>query len=176
MAQAAASGISPSARSGLASSCMRFLSPLQPGPLTIRHRVQIDNTGKLKNNDITALAQRSGSSTAIEASTIYQYGSYYYLFTSWDKCCDGALLSFPQTGSRTERDAGTSSTYNIRVGRSSRCVPVRYVRGNIPTPMTQPHGRLRRQVRRQPAQERRHADPRYARQRACNRPPAAGCL
>jgi arabinan endo-1,5-alpha-L-arabinosidase len=49
-----------------------------------------------------AIAQRSGSSTAIEASVIYQYGSYFYLFTSWDTCCKG-----------------TSSTYNIRVGRSS---------------------------------------------------------
>lgn len=33
---------------------------------------------------------------------IYANGGYYYLFTSWDTCC-----------------AGTSSTYNIRVGRSS---------------------------------------------------------
>jgi hypothetical protein len=38
----------------------------------------------------------------MEASVVYQYGSYFYLFTSWDKCC-----------------SGTSSTYNIRVGRAS---------------------------------------------------------
>ncbi|KAK0237279.1 secreted arabinase [Armillaria nabsnona] len=39
---------------------------------------------------------------AIEASSIYKYGSYHYLFTSWDVCC-----------------SGISSTYNIRVGRST---------------------------------------------------------
>ncbi|CAE7232665.1 unnamed protein product, partial [Rhizoctonia solani] len=42
------------------------------------------------------------SSTAVEAPIIVKNGSYYYLFTSWDTCC-----------------AGTSSTYNVRVGRST---------------------------------------------------------
>jgi hypothetical protein len=65
-------------------------SPVLFGRSENRHRVQIDSTGKLKGSAITAIAQRSGSSTAIEASTIYAYGSYFYLFTSWDKCCDGA--------------------------------------------------------------------------------------
>jgi beta-xylosidase len=67
-----------------------FSSPALSAALMVRHRVQVDSTGKLKGSAVTAIAQRSGSSTAIEASTIYQYGSYYYLFTSWDKCCDGA--------------------------------------------------------------------------------------
>ncbi|KAH7103226.1 glycoside hydrolase family 43 protein [Auriculariales sp. MPI-PUGE-AT-0066] len=58
------------------------------------------STGKLYNSSSTHLAARS--STALEGSTIYKYGSYYYLFASWDKCC-----------------SGTSSTYNIKVGRSS---------------------------------------------------------
>ncbi|KAF8149535.1 secreted arabinase [Crassisporium funariophilum] len=60
------------------------------------------STGKPSSTTVTSLAQRSAGGGAVEASTIYKYGSYYYLFTSWDKCC-----------------AGTSSTYNIRVGRSS---------------------------------------------------------
>jgi hypothetical protein len=61
------------------------------------------STGKLSGS-LGALAQRSAGGGAIEASAIYKSGSFYYLFTSWDKCC-----------------SGTSSTYNIRVGRSSRC-------------------------------------------------------
>jgi arabinan endo-1,5-alpha-L-arabinosidase len=64
--------------------------------------IGVDSNGVAKSGAPGAIAQRSGSSTAIEASVIYQYGSYFYLFTSWDTCCKG-----------------TSSTYNIRVGRSS---------------------------------------------------------
>ncbi|CAK5270201.1 unnamed protein product, partial [Mycena citricolor] len=61
------------------------------------------STGKPTSSAVTSLAERSSASGgALEASVIYKSGSYYYLFTSWDKCC-----------------AGTSSTYNIRVGRSS---------------------------------------------------------
>ncbi|KAJ3810332.1 glycoside hydrolase family 43 protein [Lentinula aff. lateritia] len=60
------------------------------------------STGKPTTTAVTALAQRFVNGDAIEASVIYQFGSFYYLFTSWDLCCQG-----------------TSSTYNIRVGRSS---------------------------------------------------------
>ncbi|KAF9568809.1 glycoside hydrolase family 43 protein [Agrocybe pediades] len=59
------------------------------------------STGKLASSTVTSLAQRTANGGAIEASVIYKHGSFYYLFTSWDKCCQG-----------------TSSTYNIRVGRS----------------------------------------------------------
>ncbi|KZV75680.1 glycoside hydrolase family 43 protein [Peniophora sp. CONT] len=59
------------------------------------------STGKLASSTVTSLAERSGTD-AMEASVIFKYGSYYYLFTSWDTCC-----------------AGLSSTYNIRVGRST---------------------------------------------------------
>ncbi|THH04191.1 hypothetical protein EW145_g5700 [Phellinidium pouzarii] len=58
------------------------------------------NTGNTTTSTLDSLAQRNGSQ-AVEASVIYKYGDYYYLFTSWDKCCEGA-----------------SSTYNVRVGRS----------------------------------------------------------
>ncbi|KAJ7600462.1 glycoside hydrolase family 43 protein [Mycena floridula] len=60
------------------------------------------STGKLSGSTINSLATRTGGTTAIEASVIYKFGSFYYLFTSWDACCQG-----------------TASTYNIRVGRSS---------------------------------------------------------
>ena len=65
------------------------------------------STGKPSTSTINSLAARSGSTTAIEASVIFEYNDYYYLFTSWDACCQG-----------------TSSTYNIRVGRSKRYVPI----------------------------------------------------
>ncbi|KAJ3715602.1 arabinanase [Lentinula guzmanii] len=60
------------------------------------------STGKPSGSSVTSLAERFVNSGAIEASVIFQYGDYYYLFSSWDICCDG-----------------TSSTYNIRVGRST---------------------------------------------------------
>ncbi|KAG8843245.1 hypothetical protein FRB91_003504 [Serendipita sp. 411] len=59
------------------------------------------STGKPTTGTVTKLASRS-SSVGIEAPVIIKNGSYYYLFTSWDTCC-----------------AGLSSTYNIRVGRST---------------------------------------------------------
>ncbi|KAF9496069.1 glycoside hydrolase family 43 protein [Pleurotus eryngii] len=60
------------------------------------------STGKPSSSSVTALAQRLTASGAIEAASVFKSGSFWYLFTSWDKCC-----------------SGTSSTYNIRVGRSS---------------------------------------------------------
>ncbi|CAK5276033.1 unnamed protein product [Mycena citricolor] len=59
------------------------------------------STGKPSSSAVSSISQRA-SPDAIEASVIYKFGSFYYLFTSWDKCCQG-----------------TSSTYNIRVGRST---------------------------------------------------------
>lgn len=47
------------------------------------------------------LADRRVPPNAIEAPTIFKRGEYYYLLTSWDRCC-----------------AGTNSTYKVAVGRS----------------------------------------------------------
>ncbi|KAJ6466361.1 glycoside hydrolase family 43 protein [Mycena sanguinolenta] len=58
--------------------------------------------GKPSSTAVTSLATRTANNGAIEASVIYKSGSFYYLFSSWDNCCEG-----------------TSSTYNIRVGRST---------------------------------------------------------
>jgi arabinan endo-1,5-alpha-L-arabinosidase len=61
-------------------------------------------TGKQLSSDTTrySIAQRP-SPDAEEAGYIYPHGGYYYLFVSFDYCC-----------------RGTNSTYNIRVGRSTK--------------------------------------------------------
>jgi arabinan endo-1,5-alpha-L-arabinosidase len=63
--------------------------------------VELDRaSGKpVSNAKITTIATRSAG---IEAPFLVKWGSYYYLFVSWDKCCDGA-----------------NSTYKIAVGRST---------------------------------------------------------
>jgi arabinan endo-1,5-alpha-L-arabinosidase len=66
--------------------------------------IQIDPaTGKQLSSNTTlySIAERP-SPDALEASYVYPHGGYYYLFVSFDYCCQG-----------------TSSTYNIRVGRST---------------------------------------------------------
>ncbi|KAI0071873.1 arabinanase [Panus rudis PR-1116 ss-1] len=60
------------------------------------------STGKPSSNSLTSLATRTVDNGAEEAPIIHKNGNFYYLFTSWDHCCQG-----------------TSSNYNIRVGRSS---------------------------------------------------------
>jgi arabinan endo-1,5-alpha-L-arabinosidase len=65
-------------------------------------------TGKLSESDpqVYHLADRSSApdgSTAIEAPFIVQYNHKWYLFASFDACCQGA-----------------NSTYNVRVGRSDK--------------------------------------------------------
>lgn len=64
------------------------------------------------------------SGGAVEASSIYKSGNYFYLFTSWDACCKGNYTSLDSWGQCFDMRAppGTSSTYSIRVGRSSSYV------------------------------------------------------
>lgn len=68
--------------------------------------IQIDPDTGLQaagNKTIYRLATRPGvAGNAIEASYIYYHDGYYYLFVNWDACC-----------------AGSHSSYNIRMGRSS---------------------------------------------------------
>ncbi|KAG6903294.1 hypothetical protein C0995_000189 [Termitomyces sp. Mi166 len=42
------------------------------------------STGKPTSTSVTPLAQRTVNNGAIEASVIYKYGGYYYLFSSWE--------------------------------------------------------------------------------------------
>jgi arabinan endo-1,5-alpha-L-arabinosidase len=60
-------------------------------------------TGKLSTTNTAqyALAARPGN-TAVEAASLVRHGSFYYLFVSFDTCCQGA-----------------ASTYRTMVGRSS---------------------------------------------------------
>nr|MDT0659291.1 family 43 glycosylhydrolase [Micromonospora sp. DSM 115978] len=57
-------------------------------------------TGKRADNSIRHIAGRNGG--AIEAPTLVKRGQYYYLYVSFDRCCQGA-----------------ASTYRVMVGRST---------------------------------------------------------
>ncbi|KAF5003606.1 hypothetical protein FDECE_9861 [Fusarium decemcellulare] len=65
--------------------------------------IQIDpSTGKRTGTNMVSLARRTEAGGAVEAPFITRRGNYYYLWVSFDRCCQGA-----------------SSTYRIMVGRST---------------------------------------------------------
>jgi len=64
--------------------------------------IQLDATGARVGTTVTAIAARPSNGGAIEGPFMVRRCGYYYLFTSWDTCCQGA-----------------SSTYNIRVVRGT---------------------------------------------------------
>jgi arabinan endo-1,5-alpha-L-arabinosidase len=58
------------------------------------------STGKRSDSTVRSIAGRNGG--AIEAPYLFKHGSYYYLWVSFDRCCQGA-----------------ASTYRTMVGRST---------------------------------------------------------
>ncbi|KAK0739488.1 putative Arabinan endo-1,5-alpha-L-arabinosidase [Apiosordaria backusii] len=66
--------------------------------------VELDrNTGKpINSNNLISIASRPDNGGAVEAPVIIRRGNYYYLWVSFDRCCNGA-----------------ASTYRIMVGRST---------------------------------------------------------
>lgn len=64
--------------------------------------IQLDTVTGKPASSLAAITNVATHANGIEASFLFKRGSYYYLFVSWDKCCQGA-----------------SSTYNIRFGRAT---------------------------------------------------------
>jgi arabinan endo-1,5-alpha-L-arabinosidase len=64
--------------------------------------IQLDSTGVRMGTTVTAIAARPSNGGAIEGPFMVRRCGYYYLFTSWDTCCQGA-----------------NSTYNMRVVRGT---------------------------------------------------------
>jgi arabinan endo-1,5-alpha-L-arabinosidase len=60
-------------------------------------------SGKRLNPDEPLISLASKPGNDIEAAKLYRRGEYYYLFVNWGICC-----------------RGVDSTYNIRIGRSSK--------------------------------------------------------
>lgn len=95
--------------------------------------IQINpSTGKPLSSNTTrySLASRPTGTKAVEAPYIAKRNGYYYLFASYDTCC-----------------AGTSSTYKVKVGRSTGITGPYYDRNGVAmmnnggTPVLESHGR-----------------------------------
>ncbi len=64
--------------------------------------IKLDQQGARVGTTLDSIAARPSAGGALEAPFIVRRCGYYYLFVSWDRCCQGV-----------------NSTYNTRVGRSA---------------------------------------------------------
>jgi arabinan endo-1,5-alpha-L-arabinosidase len=89
------------------------------------------NTGKPNSDNLQSIASRTDGGRSLEASSIYKNGNFWYHFVSWGKSC-----------------CGTESTYNIRVGRSSKITGPYVDKNNVTmmngagVPVLQAHGEI----------------------------------
>jgi arabinan endo-1,5-alpha-L-arabinosidase len=70
--------------------------------------IRLNQEGKPDPNDKTvySLAARKPPETAIEAPFIIREGRYFYLFVSWDKCCQGVRSTYRIMTGRAEKITG----------------------------------------------------------------------
>jgi arabinan endo-1,5-alpha-L-arabinosidase len=65
--------------------------------------IGLDRNGNRRDTQMYPVAARPPDNPAIQASYLYRWRDYFYLFVSFDACC-----------------AGVNSTHNLRVGRSTQ--------------------------------------------------------
>lgn len=64
--------------------------------------IELEPDGGRTKGELVSLASRSGDTEAIQASSLFRHGRYYYLFASFDGCC-----------------RGVDSTHKISLGRAT---------------------------------------------------------
>jgi arabinan endo-1,5-alpha-L-arabinosidase len=78
--------------------------------------IQLDPTGMETTGELYDIASRADHPRAIEAPVVVRRCGYYYLFVSFDQCCNG--WTRPVEGDNGGPDV-PSVPYNIRVGRAT---------------------------------------------------------
>jgi hypothetical protein len=100
--------------------------------------IELDDMGQRAGDSLVAIAGRPNNGGAIEAPFVVHRCGYFYLFASFDRCCDGA-----------------NSTYKIMVGRSTALAGPYTDRDGTPwNPHVERRGLLARERRRRLARSR----------------------